>query len=733
VNGGTDLHAKPRQNYGYTATILQRIPMLPLTWTPASGFAISVDAGNDVWHAGHVADILSTGDAAIVATDTGGVWLINPNPLPGSDRYQAIPISYDWSNSHISCLAYGPDGPTQVYVGCYSPGTLFLAELSVSEGILSLQQATSLPTPSGVPDIARIGVVKSLRILVLAAGDGVYWSPIPIPTSTENGYSWTRAAGLPDGGYSGLALGPDDSVVVAAFGSQTKTRHYGIFVGKFSGSPVTLQFTRAKITGVDPSLMLRTSLAGTDADPRRLYAVSAAANDGILATFRSDDGGLSWRTGGMPQNPGNQGFYNNVIAASPFNRNLAALAWRDHVYITTDGGVSWNPLGDLQGHLHSDYHALYFPATQAHPTQLFIGSDGGVVMTNDLGKSYTSEYNKHLCNLQFTSNCCTASSLISGLIAGGSQDNGNLYLFLPSPDRPARPWITLEGGDGLTCRFIEPGQLLRFNNTWVVNGVEVGNRVRIAAWDVQNKTFSGLGTVVPLFEDRPLPTGLAFPQVLEVVYNPRYSRNGQIMYAVAGKDNVLYGLFADTTGNNALWFPLLIVDGTITALASADGYTVLIGTDQGAISLFDTTIVQLTAIPINLEQPGRIVRLLADSQPPAFAICGNGHHYVLRLDGDSWTPLLNVPITDAYLLAFDSATRPKGVYVASGDFIYGSDDNGVSWVNQSSGLPRNASISDIRAAYQLDGTRLLYAFTYGYSAFASPLKAAARPHRAKAR
>src|SRR5260370_41583869 len=107
--------------------------------------------------------------------------------------------------------------------------------------------------------------------------------------------------------------------------------------------------------------MQSSRLAATAADSRRLYAVSAAPDDGILAALRSDDGGSNWTTATTPQNPGNQGFYNQAIAASPFNRDLVALAWRNSTYISQDAGTSWLPINDPHGHLHGDFHALYFP------------------------------------------------------------------------------------------------------------------------------------------------------------------------------------------------------------------------------------------------------------------------------------------------------------------------------------------------------------------------------------
>jgi hypothetical protein len=153
--------------------------MNPLYWAPVTNFSISADPSNKVWHAGHVNDILSPSDVAIIGTDSGGVWLINPNynAIPQYNTYEAIPISYDWSNSHIRCLAFGPDdlqispgqAILQVYAGCWAGGNLFFVELIVTAGALNLKQTTEIPAPIGAGDIWRISILKSQRIIILAA------------------------------------------------------------------------------------------------------------------------------------------------------------------------------------------------------------------------------------------------------------------------------------------------------------------------------------------------------------------------------------------------------------------------------------------------------------------------------------------------------------------------------------------------------------------------------------
>ena len=53
--------------------------------------------------------------------------------------------------------------------------------------------------------------------------------------------------------------------------------------------------------------------------------------------------------------------------------------------------------------LHGDVHGLYFDPADASGRTLYICSDGGVMMTHDLGQTFDSSANKNLADFQFYS------------------------------------------------------------------------------------------------------------------------------------------------------------------------------------------------------------------------------------------------------------------------------------------------------------------------------------------
>jgi hypothetical protein len=90
---------------------------------------------------------------------------------------------------------------------------------------------------------------------------------------------------------------------------------------------------------------------------------------------------------------------------------------------------------------------------------------------------------------------------------------------------------------------------LHYNNTLLVNYVEVGNRVHVVDWDPSTQTYvGGLGAVILVDGTT---DGSPYP-VLEIVNSPQYTQKDQLMFAVGGGRDTknVYGLFADKGGAN---------------------------------------------------------------------------------------------------------------------------------------------------------------------------------------
>jgi hypothetical protein len=723
-----------------------------LRWQSASAFGIQLSSDPEVWNAGHVNAIVANGPVAVIGAETGGVWLVNPSydALPQAESFPAESLSWDWGNPQINTLAAGADGPTTIYAGGGwvngSDSSLHVIQLEVELGGMSFVQSLEMPAPSWGISINQIVVESASRRIVIAGDIGVLWSAIPADPMDIWGYAWSSATGLPTNAYgisdnvSGLALGPNESVVAALYGDEVVgSANSGFYVGTWSESGLT--FTRSSVVGGVPAIG-RTSISSSANHRSVLYAVAAAAdNDSLGAVFRSADGGSTFTQCTLPAGPGNQGSYNNCVDVHPDNPAIVAVGWRTGPFVSRDSGQTWANTTD-NSKVHSDVHALTF-AESGSGVNLWTGTDGGVALSADLGASWDSRYNKHLRNLQFYGSIDVgamspfhASRWAPGLYGGGTQDNGDLWSR--TGDEGTRSSVRqFEGGDGNTVMFVTDTIVLHRNNTltWS-DGTEFGNRIRRSNYDPMTKDMdSELGTVVPA---EGYPDGLPYPDATCVVTNPTYSRDGASMLAVAGKGTEVYGYFDTATpgsfkrlANIAPRLPIFITPPTITAVASYDGHTILVGTSDGSIYLIDSATGTVTGEPTSFGgwEGHRITRLIWPSPAHRYGTVDN--NIVVR-----WSSILEISFGHRGLWVLTTGVLTSGAtgitwstletggaaLFACTDFgVEVSMDEGSSWTDVSDSLPSRPFCRDICVGLSAAGHPALFVATYGWSAFVTEL------------
>ena len=394
-----------------------------------------------VWNSGHLNDVVlcptnvppgsqTPGlSALLVGADAAGVWNVgaaisviptNFDPdSPTAPTPTSSPYSHNWDAPGTVCLCRGLE-PEHVYAGTgdvlNGVTTGYLYETVATNGVYSLSTWRLAPNATGAPTnfetIYRILVVKgAVNRIVMATNIGVYWSVIPAPSGN---YDWQHVTKLangkpfPLGAYSSVAAAPD-GVVVAAYGDGAG--HSGIFYGDWSSGELTMTLATVPAAAQDSFTtfdqnMYRISLAASARQPSVIYAIGSAIDDTIYAILVSQDGGKTWTKPYDPQNQsvapkvttsagvkllfteaGNQGRYNQAIAASPTDVITLAIGWQNGTYISNDGGKSFviQSAGD---ELHHDVHGLYFDPGDPSGETLYICSDGGLAVTRDLGATF---------------------------------------------------------------------------------------------------------------------------------------------------------------------------------------------------------------------------------------------------------------------------------------------------------------------------------------------------------
>ena len=492
--------------------------------------------------------------------------------------------------------------------------------------------------------------------------------------------------------------------------------------------------------------------------PLNMMAVASAADEMILQVLRSQDGGQNWQVlstnvkgKNIPLNQrpadanpaGLQGSYNNCIQVSPTNPNLVALGWRNGPWFSQDMGVTWElPKNNSDdNHLHEDMHALAFESSDPSGQTLYFGCDGGVMVTRDLGRSVTDEYNQRLQTFQFEGNgrefygVFSPSRRVPGLIAGGLQDNGNVYAALDSGSNEFRQ---LEGSDGNVMLIIETGHVLHYNSNEV-------NKVTVHRWD--GSQFVD-GSVVPVYTSGPgspdVSNGLP-KAAIEAVSLPlfRNPASGQLMYAMACpfESSDVYGLFSNEDGGNMHWdyigtLPISPQNGQVWALASLHGDNVFAGTQDGRIFALSPRSKQPFEFGVSIRnaKPGEIWRIsvLRDGVAYASYYSPNNGGFLLQSNFFSWDPLgsndsvaqgIDLPTDEGPIYGFDidRGASPPALFAATDNHVFVSRDDGDTWKLATKGLPRRPHCTELRAVAHDDGQRFLYLSTFGRSAWRASL------------
>jgi hypothetical protein len=752
--------------------------VLAQDWKIANRWAIQRDDAGDVWHAGRCLDLLAIGQGSVlVATDTGGVWLID-------GAYQAKPLSDSWDAPDMECIAPGPLGREHIVAG--ARGGLYETDITKTNSAgpkpnLVWRQVDMPPT---VSTVHRTVASYEPRRLVIATDRGI-WSAA---ADGSGSYRWELAHGIPDDDFFGLthsSVGFVVGVGHAQFGAQ------GIYYGGWEGNDLVFQPASfgapppgpRRLPGIDPAAMQQVSVASCQSVLDRVYACAQGPEGEILYLLASYDGGIHWgkcktvfaneltATGqlsgagflslfGTAINGGDH----KTISVHPVNPDVVAFAWR-YAAISSNAGESWTAIGgywtkhgwDLfpqSAGLHVDTHAVIFDS--AHfPNKIYVLSDGGVAETDDWSQfqaGFRSVMNQTLANLQFLSPQTHRDpfwgtlgvSSFEPLLGGGLQDNGNVWCQLDSTV-PAPAWKRSEGGDGGWVAFLDSRKEMVVHSSDQTDN----DPTRSLRWDGLLSDFDDAG-IVPLHAEigHANPTGLR-NAIAERVPRPNVGL-GPVLYATAASafpqpgplhaaDGTLWGLYRINQAPGLNWGRLAVLPAGTERVSAVGpdtyGAYSFAGTSDGRIFKIETEsgLVTEQTVEVPKENRGAVSRIVSDGDGRAFAVVDSeteldqtGHRdlisFLLQLVGDDWKPLVSAPPLPAVTLYALDISRVRGdstLAVASDTTVWLSPDLGRTWTERVNGLPRVPHCSDLRFS---DDGLTLYLSTFGRSVWMADLR-----------
>jgi photosystem II stability/assembly factor-like uncharacterized protein len=610
-----------------------------------------------------------------VAAAQGGVW----KSVNGGGTW--TPLTDQLSSLSSGWLAFDPANANVVY---YATGEQHYAiDSYYGDGLFKTSDGggtwTKIASKASVGGfIARVLVDPANSSRLFVASD------LGIVRSIDGGTTWSIVwSGGSDAWGNDLVFDPSNSAVLyaAIYGvgvvkSTDGGDHWTVLAG---GLPAAGTFQRVNLA-IAPSNALV------------LYVSFVDPNQNLLGMYRTTNGGSSWtKKASTPNYLVGQGFYDNTLAVSPSDPNVCyaggvfPYSGSDAGIIkTTNGGSSWTDvtIGSDGSQVHPDQHSLAFGPGGV----LWVGCDGGVWKTTSGGSTWIN-CNATLAVTQFYEAAVRPDDPTQ--MIAGTQDQGTLLT------QGSTAWPQLVEGDGGPCGYDPGNPDLAFTTS-----VFMQNLLRFDQYvfDVDvTGPWAGLGdrasfAMGPLtFDSNRASTMLAGTYRVW-----RSSNDGNTWSAIS----------PDLTNGGYLRAIAICpgVPGSYYA-ASSDG-VVSFTSDDGASWQRRSTGLPGAAVLRVVVQPGNSAVAYAISRE-----LGGDRVFKTTNTGMTWSSITgNLPEgMSPHSIAVDFRPEPDQLYVGSEYGLWTSGDGGVTWIQDSSGLP-NTTVFDLQMDLAHD---LLVAATHG--------------------
>jgi photosystem II stability/assembly factor-like uncharacterized protein len=423
---------------------------------------------------------LSIGDVAVAPSDPNVVWVgageayCARSSSSGDGVWKSVDAGKTWTNMgltdshHIARIVIHPKDPDTVYVAVM--GHLFgpnpeRGVFKTTDGGKSWKKILFVNDKIGAVDL----------VMVLSTPDTLYaamYDKVRLPwhyelggpesaiyKTADAGKTWTRlGGGLPTGriGRIGLDIYQKDPEILYAVVENGNRR-----------PPTAQEAEQDKRRGVEP-------------------AQRTTGNE----VYRTDDGGKTWRKANIG--------YEAALNKAPYSFNQLRVDQNDTetVYVTgqslastNDGGKTWKgldwPSDGVMPRAFGDWRAMWVDPLDSN--RLIFGSDGGVNISYDRGKTSHHAYNLPLGEFY--------------AVGVDMEDPYNIYGGLQDHDSWKGPsngwageisltdWVTVGEGDGM-YNCVDPT-----DSRWVYNNREMGTM-----WRFDQKT--GVQTTITPRRDK---------------------------------------------------------------------------------------------------------------------------------------------------------------------------------------------------------------------------------------
>jgi photosystem II stability/assembly factor-like uncharacterized protein len=645
------------------------------------------------------------GKIIYVGTAGGGVW----KTTNATVSFKPI---FDKHCQSIGALAIDQKNPKIIYVGTGESN--MRNSVSIGDGFYKSTDAGDNWQRMGGLDstehISRIVIDPQNPNVLYVAAPGPLWNDSKhrgLYKSVDGGKTFEKILYINEkAGCSEVVVDPKNPNIVYATTWEFRRMPY-LFNSGGQGSAMWKSSDGGKTwkelkNGLPAKPFGRIAFTLAPSAPENLLAIVESANTGL---YISGDGGENWKQQSATLNVISRPFYFSTLVVDPFDAKRVYRPAYSFSY-SVDGGYSFT---DASTPVHADHHALWI--NPKNPTQLVLGTDGGVYMSLDKGNNWRFIDNLPVGQFYHVA----VDDRKPYHVYGGLQDNGSWGAPSSAPGGVKNSdWLEFYGGDGF---WVVPDPT---DNNYVYAESQGGDVSRI---DV--KTFKatsvrpqpGKGDEKHRWNwNTPIVTGTANRKNLYVgaQYLFKSTDKGQSWTKISPdlttndkkkqEQEKSGGLSADVTSaeNHCTIFTI--------AESPLDENTVWVGTDDGNLQYTTDGGKSWTNVAKNVATSGIPAQTWVSSIEPSrfdkrtvYASFDNhmyGDHktYVAKSTdmGQTWTMLKSDEFTGFAHKIREDLKNSDLLFLGTEMGLFCSIDGGASWFRMKNNVPWYALVRDIQ-------------------------------------
>lgn len=577
-------------------------------------------------------------DKIYIGAPDGGLWVSPDHGQTWDALTEYLPslgvsgVAVDYNNSNIIYISTGDEDASDSYgIGVYK---------STDGGATWNPTGTTIGGTNSVMGEIYIHPTNS-NILWVVSSEGLF-------RTTDAGVSWTKTQ---TGRVKEIRLKPNNPDVI-------------YLVQQVGGTINLLKSTDGGVNFSNINILTnsgRTVIDVTPANPEYLYVLVSNTNDTFKSLLRSADSGATFQVRNSTTDiydGGQQAWYDLALTVSDVDPEIIFTGMLN-VWKSSNGGTTftrgaeWNQ-PDALNYTHADIHDLKF-----FNNKLYVGSDGGIYVSEDNGVTFSDKTKNGLNIGQFYR--IDVAPETSSKIVGGLQDNGG-YAFVDNN------WINFYGADGMDAAinpvnsnfyygFIQfGGNLYRFNagnpgsnGQFIASGPEQGNWITPLEYGSTNVMYAGYSKLYR-------STGGTFISSSSTTFSPRLDH-----------------IRVDPTNDKRVLV--------------ANSNSIRIAEGQDTYPLDFTTFTPPTGGWV-----GMITSIEFNQDLPTTIYATSANRVWKSVDsGVTWENItMNLPTTQTkYMIAHQKNSPNNTLYVATRNAVWYTNDNLTEWVLFNTNLPHS--------------------------------------------